>query len=67
MPDLQEAGLRGAQFIRATIVIDGRTAPAAWSLYRCPLCGGRLRQDVGSAMRVASDDEWRQFVDGPGR
>ena len=61
-PACKTRGLRGAQFIRATVLIDGRTAPAAWSFYRCPACGGRFRQDVGSPMRTAADDEWLQFV-----
>jgi hypothetical protein len=67
-PTCKKRGLRSVQFIRATIVIDGRSAPAASSFYRCPGCDGRFRRDAwrDEGLQVASDDEWRQFVDGPG-
>jgi hypothetical protein len=61
-PTCEKRGLRIVQFIRATIVIDGQLAPAAWTFYRCPRCGGRFRQDVGGPMQAASDDDWRQHV-----
>jgi hypothetical protein len=68
-PTCKKRGLRSVQFIRATIVVDGRSAPAAWSFYRCPECDGRFRLDAfrqDEGLRVARDDEWRQFVDGHG-
>jgi len=45
-PTCKKRGLRSVQFIRATIVIGGRSAPAAWSFYRCPECDGRFRLDA---------------------
>jgi hypothetical protein len=63
-PKCNARGLRLAQFIRATVLVDGQRAPAAWSYYRCPTCTARFRRDVRGSMIEADDSDWRMNVDG---
>jgi hypothetical protein len=39
----RRGGMTLVNFIRATVVIDGRRAPDHWSYYRCRRCGARLK------------------------
>jgi hypothetical protein len=56
-PSCNKRGLRIAQAIRAST--------AHYTFYACPTCAGRFRQDGGTAIRPATDDEWRKFVTNP--
>jgi hypothetical protein len=62
-PTCGKRGLRTAQFLRLTVVLDGKRAPAAWYYYRCPACGGRFRQENQDAIHAATDEDWRRVVD----
>jgi hypothetical protein len=62
-PQCERRGLRMVQAYRATVVVDGKRAPAAWFFYRCPRCTARFREDLGGSMRAASDDEWRALAE----
>ena len=61
-PSCRKRGLVNVQFM-ATILVDGRRAPAAWGYYRCPTCEGRFRRDVDGPMVPASDEDWRRDVE----
>jgi transposase-like protein len=40
-------GMKVVNFIRATVMIDGRRAPDFWSYYACRKCGSQLKLHHG--------------------
>jgi hypothetical protein len=54
-PACSERGLKSVNFIRATIVIDGRRAPDFWSYYECDRCGAgfKLHHDEWTRVEAA--------------
>lgn len=51
--------LRCVQWIRATVLIEGRRAPDSWSYYLCESCGAHYKLHRGS-WSLAPDEEWAQ-------
>jgi hypothetical protein len=60
-PSCGEQTLRLVQFIRATVIIDGRRAPDAWRYLLCESCGSRYKQHIGREMEVPFDEEWEHY------
>ena len=52
-------GLRCFDFVRATIVVDGKRAPDWWADYRCERCGAVYRRRRDSWVRVREGDQCR--------
>jgi hypothetical protein len=55
-PACGERGLKCVNFIRATVVIDGRRAPDSWSYYVCELCGAGFKLHRGELSSVTADE-----------
>ena len=62
-PTCNRPGIEVVQFLRATVVVDGKRGPAAWSYLSCPHCGGRFRQDVNGPCVVADEEDWLANVE----
>jgi len=60
-PSCSHRALRRVQFIRATVVVDGRRVPDSWSFLLCESCGARYKQHLGAALTVPSEAEWNQY------
>jgi hypothetical protein len=60
-PACSTASLRLMEFIRATIVVDGRRAPEAWAYFQCDECSARFKQYLGGELTTPSDEEWDKF------
>jgi DNA-directed RNA polymerase subunit RPC12/RpoP len=55
--------LTSRQFVRATVVRDGRRAPDAWTYYQCGSCGKRWKHSPWTKIwDDVSDGEWDQTV-----
>ncbi|QIF05275.1 hypothetical protein [Roseimicrobium sp. ORNL1] len=57
-PACAQKEVRCVQWIRATVLIDGRRAPDSWCYYLCDACGARFKQHLGKDYEVPSDEEW---------
>lgn len=65
-PSCGKRRLRCAQFVKATVLIDGQRAPDAWGLYECEACGARLRKGVRDAeYSQVTAEEWENEVGEP--
>jgi len=51
-----EKKLRVVNFIRATVLIDGRRAPDSWTLYQCDGCSARLRRHLDGHWSEAGEE-----------
>jgi hypothetical protein len=60
-PSCSNRALRRVQFIRATVMVNGKRAPDSWSFFACDSCGARLKQHTGREYTVASEAEWNQY------
>ena len=49
-------GLKSVNFIRATVVVNGRRAPDFWSYYICELCGSGFKLHRGELSGVTADE-----------
>jgi hypothetical protein len=61
-PSCGQPALRSVQWIRATVLVDGKRAPASWLYFVCESCSGRFRRDIrGGAFTVPSEQEWQTY------
>jgi len=60
-PTCGHPGLRTVNWIRATILVDGRRAPDSWTYHWCEACGGRFKRRGGSWV-VPSSEEWDHYA-----
>ena len=57
-PSCHQRKLRCLQWVRATIVRDGKRAPDSWSYLLCDSCGARYKQRLGGDFEIPSEQEW---------
>jgi hypothetical protein len=62
-PACGHRGLKCVQWIRATIEVDGKRAPASWTYFRCESCGAKYKQHIGRELEIASEEEWARFCE----
>lgn len=43
--------------------LPGHAGPPSYSLYLCPSCDGRFRQDLGGPIVPADPEQWRLVVE----
>ena len=60
-PSCGRRSLRCVQWIRATVLIDGRRAPDSWIYFLCESCGARLKRHLDRDFEVPSEAEWAQY------
>ena len=56
-PKCSMRGLKSVNFIRATIVINGKRAPDSWSYYVCERCGAAFKLHHGRWLDVPEDEK----------
>jgi transposase-like protein len=61
-PSCSQERLKRIQFVRATVLVDGRRAPDSWSYYECGSCGARFREQRGE-YRSPTAEEWHAHVE----
>lgn len=60
-PSCSKPALQQVQFIRATIIRDGRRAPDSWSYFWCSACEARFKQRPGGGFTQPTSEEWSQY------
>jgi hypothetical protein len=60
-PTCSRRALRCVQWIRATVLIEGRRAPDSWSYFLCESCGAHFKRHIGREFEVPSEAEWAQY------
>jgi hypothetical protein len=55
-PECGHRGMMCLNFIRATVVIDGRRAPDSWAYYACEMCGARMKLHRGVWGPIPDDE-----------
>jgi uncharacterized protein (DUF1684 family) len=59
-PSCGQRSLHCIQWIRATVIIDGRRAPDSWGYFVCESCGGKFKRNIHKAFTIPSEAEWAQ-------
>lgn len=59
-PDCRAKKLRCVQFIRATVIVDGKRAPDFWSYFECESCHSHQKLHRG-VLSVVALDEWQHY------
>lgn len=57
-PTCGEQALRSVNSVLATVVINGRRAPDAWTYYWYESCQSRWKKHIGCDLEVPTDSEW---------
>jgi hypothetical protein len=60
-PGCGQQALQCVQWIRASVMVEGRRAPDSWHYFSCESCGGQFKKHVrGSLFSMPSRAEWER-------
>lgn len=59
-PDCKTKSFINRNWIRATVLIEGKRAPASWEYYECLECGKKWKLPLNGSFEHPGDEEWKQ-------
>jgi len=62
-PECKGRGLQVINFVKATVLIDGKRAPDSWTYFACKECAARFKSR-GGKWEPVTDVEWNRIADG---
>jgi hypothetical protein len=62
-PICDSRNLVSVNWVRATILVDGKRAPDSWAYYQCKTCDARLKLHRSNWMDMDADSaEWKSIM-----
>ncbi len=60
-PECGKKALRCVQWIRATVLVEGKKTPDTRSYYQCDSCRARLKRSLDAGFTVPTEAEWHRY------
>jgi predicted RNA-binding Zn-ribbon protein involved in translation (DUF1610 family) len=60
-PECGKKSLRCVQWVRISVLVEGKKTPESTSYFQCDSCNARLKKSRDASFTVPSELEWRKY------